>query len=111
MSKQLSLDEMLEVLIDIESPRASFFRSMLESVGGAMADEIATTLDVRHGLCSFQGVAFAGTCTPFGPSKAGQPCPPALTPYDEGEWDTDVVTWSRRRPPLDRLRTDRSGAS
>jgi hypothetical protein len=87
MTKQLAIDEMLECLLAMKHPSAAALQITLEGLGSAMAQLIAKELDVHAGPATFQGVAFAGTCAPFTPHFAGQPCPKALEPYDTLEWE------------------------
>ena len=87
MTKQLTLDEMLEVLILIKDPIAPSVKAHIESLGSAMAELIALRLDVSAGPATFQGTAFAGTCAPFTPRFPGQRCPEPLNSFDASEWD------------------------
>ena len=90
MSKQLSLDEMLECLITLDDPMAPACQSILEAVGSMMSQIISAKLKVFSGAATFEGVAFGGTCSPFFPSFNGQACPEPLSNYDDGEWDDEV---------------------
>lgn len=87
MTKLLTLDEMIEVLITIGHPAADALRTATEGLASAMAQMIARDLDVAAGAASFRGTAFAGTCASFTPRFPGQPCPEPLSRYDSGEWD------------------------
>jgi hypothetical protein len=99
MTKLLTLDEMLEVLIAIGHPAADALQTATEGLATAMAQMIARDLDVAAGAASFRGTAFAGTCAPFRPSFRGQPCPESLTHYDSGEWDEpELVLLAAQQP-------------
>jgi hypothetical protein len=87
MTKQLTLDEMLECLITINHPAARTCQAIIETIGTAMAERIAAALGVTAGHASFEGTAFAGTCAPFRPAFEGQPCPCPLSLYDPEEWE------------------------
>jgi hypothetical protein len=87
MTKLLTLDEMLEILLTLKHPAASACQIALEAIGSAMARRIARELQVDAGSATFQGTAFAGTCAAFRPSFPGQPCPPTLADYDATEWN------------------------
>jgi hypothetical protein len=89
MAKQLTLDEMLEVLILIKDPIAAHLRAHIEKLGSAMAQLIALRLDVCAGRATFQGTAFAGTCAPFTPRYPGQSCPEPLCSFDASQWDEE----------------------
>ena len=66
MAKQLTLDEMLEVLITVEHPHASGLQASLEAIAAHMADQIGQHfVGVNHSAPKFEGTAFAGTCAPF----------------------------------------------
>lgn len=87
MTKQLTLDEMLETLHALKHPTASDCQIALEAIGSAMARMIAHETRVDAGPATFQGTAFAGICASFRPSFPGQPCPPTLADYDATEWN------------------------
>jgi hypothetical protein len=87
MTKQLTLDEMLECLITINHPAARTCQAVIETIGTAMAERIATALGVTCGPAAFEGTAFAGTCAPFRPAFEGQPAPHPLSLYDPEEWE------------------------
>lgn len=89
MTKQLTLDEMLECLIALEHETGPRLQATLEAIGSLMAQMIAAKLQVAAGAATFQGTAFAGTCAPFTPRFPGQSCPDLLSRYDSGEWDHD----------------------
>jgi len=89
MTKQLNLDEMLEVCLQLNSELGDIYQKLLETIGTQMADYIAAKLDVKSDAATFQGTGFAGTCAPFWPKYPGQECPEALKPYDPQEWDDD----------------------
>ena len=86
MTKQLTLDEMLECLMTLRHPSAAKFQKMIEATADAIAHILAKELKTNTGPATFQGTALAGTCAPFRPAFKGQPCPPALSHYDPGEW-------------------------
>jgi hypothetical protein len=90
MTKQLTLDEMLDCLIAMNHPTARTCQAVVEAIGTVMADTIATALGVTAGTATFQGAALAGTCAPFRPAFPGQPCPDPLLHYDPEEWDDDT---------------------
>ena len=89
MTKQLTLDEMLEVLILMKDPIAPRLKAHIENLGSAMAELIALRLGVAAGPATFQGTAFAGTCAPFAPRFPGQRCPEPLCSFDASEWDSE----------------------
>jgi hypothetical protein len=89
MTKQLTLDEMLECLITMNHPTAPGFKAVIEATGTAIAETLATALGVKAGHATFEGVDFAGTCAPFRPAFEGQPAPHPLSLYDPEEWQTD----------------------
>lgn len=89
LAKQLTLDEMLECIIQINPELAEPYRQALEHIGDAMAYLIGSELNVLHGSAIFDGTAFGGTCCPFYPASHGQTCPAQLAPYDAQEWDTE----------------------
>lgn len=88
MTKQLTLDEMLQLACDLALPNYGELRSEVEAVGTKMAAAIAAQLDVESGAATFEGLAFAGTCAPFYARDKDQPCPPPLQDYDAEEWTT-----------------------
>ena len=92
MTKQLTLDEMLDCLITINHPTARISQAIIEATGTIMADTIATALGITAGPATFEGTAFAGTCAPFAPAFPDQPCPAPLSLYDPKEWATDDPT-------------------
>lgn len=88
MSKQLNLDEMLEIITDENWPEAAGFKAVLETVGTSMAQIIGGRLNVSASKATSEGVLFAGTCAAFGPLMPSDPIPTALEPFDEGaDWD------------------------
>ena len=78
MTKQLTLDEMVECLMTLRHPSAHKFQKVIEATANAIAQTLAAELKIR--------TALAGTCAPFRPAFKGQPCPPALSHYDPDEW-------------------------
>ncbi|WP_036263173.1 hypothetical protein [Methylocapsa aurea] len=91
MSKQLTLDEMLETIHTLKHPTAAACQIALEAIGCAMAQVIAIELGVTAGPAIYEGTAFAGTCAPFSPSFEGQKCPTPLPDYDdEAEWGENL---------------------
>lgn len=90
MAKQLSLDEMLEVLLQCDQPRGEQYLTLVETLGCMLAADVAKALRVTAGPATFQGTAFAGTCAPFFPAFEGQSVPALLATYDvDGEWEID----------------------
>ncbi|HXW72591.1 MAG TPA: hypothetical protein VEK34_14385 [Methylocella sp.] len=89
MTKQLTLDEMLECLIALRHPSANKFQKVIEATADAIAHILARELKVHAGPATFQGTGLAGTCAPFRPSFKGQPCPAPLCDYDPGEWSEE----------------------
>jgi len=89
MAKQLTLDEMLDLLTVMQHPATRSYQAVVEAIGTIMADTIAAALGVSAGAATFQGAALAGTCAPFRPAFPGQPCPSPLSDYDSEEWDDD----------------------
>jgi hypothetical protein len=89
MTKQLTLDEMIECLSSMNHPTASTCKAVVEAIGTIMADSIAAALGVTAGPATFEGTAFAGTCAPFRPAFPGQPCPSPLSDDDPEEWDDE----------------------
>lgn len=92
MTKQLNLDEMLEICLTATGPRGNSLKKVgrsaqltMESVGNMMAQCIAATFDIECGPATFEGVAFAGTCCPFYQKYPGQKTPEALKNYDPDE--------------------------
>jgi hypothetical protein len=77
---------MLECLITLNHPTAAGFQAILEAAGNAMAQLLAKELNIAAGSATFQGTAFAGTCTPFTPISEDQPCPAPICNYDQDEW-------------------------
>jgi hypothetical protein len=92
MAKQLNLDEMLEVVLQIDPQMGQQFQRILEGAGTAMAQHIGEKLGVSNGEATFQGTGFAGTCAPFGPDYYGQECPEALASYDPEGWSTEELS-------------------
>lgn len=93
MSIQLKADEMLDALITLNHPRASDYQSILCAVSTAMANDLGTTLGCWSGPATFQGMAFAGLCAPFGPTYHRQPCPEVLAALDPGgdqDWQEEA---------------------
>jgi hypothetical protein len=88
MAKQLTIDEMLSVLKEIDHRSYEHHKEAIEAIGSLMAIDIARALHVTTGPATFQGVALAGTCAPFEPSHSGQVCPDPLSKYDPSEWGT-----------------------
>lgn len=88
MTKQLNIDEMLQLACDLGLPNYVALRSGVEAIGTKMAEAIATQLEVESGTATFEGLAFAGTCAPFYARDKDQPCPPPLQDYDTEEWST-----------------------
>jgi len=84
MTKQLTVDEMLEILISTNHPAANGFKAIIEAAGTAMADTIAKTLGVTAGPATFQGTAFAGTCAPFKPAYPKPAMPASACPLRLG---------------------------
>lgn len=89
MTKQLSIDEMLDVLEEIGHPAFSVLKSMVESIADQCASAISESLNVRCGKAQFEGTAFAGTCVPFWAGFPGQPCPEPMLFHDETEWSDE----------------------
>ncbi|MGB5083327.1 MAG: hypothetical protein WBO09_01705 [Methylocystis silviterrae] len=89
MTKQLTIDEMLECLIDLQHEAAPTLQAAIEAIGSTMAQLIAAKLNVVAGAATFEGTAFAGACAPFTPRFPDQPCPDPLSRYDSCEWDED----------------------
>ncbi len=83
MSKQLTNDEMIGVLLEIDPDWGKHFRTISEESGSVMARLIALNLSVTADVATYDlGI----TAAPFGPAYAGQPCPDALLKYDPNGW-------------------------
>jgi hypothetical protein len=89
MAKQLTLDEMLDLLTVTQHLATRSYQAVVEAIGTIMADTIAAALGVTAGAATFQGAFLAGTCAPFRPAFPGQHCPSPLSDYDSEEWDDD----------------------
>jgi uncharacterized protein with GYD domain len=86
MSAQLTLDEMLQCLKDLDDPRAQEFRTILESVGTLMAQTLAEKLGVVALPANSEGPDLAGTCAGFRAAFEGQDCPAVLAAFDPDGW-------------------------
>jgi hypothetical protein len=89
MAKELTLDDMIDLLTVRQHPAARSCQAVVEAIGTIMADTIAAALGVTSGAAEFQGALLAGTCAPFRPAFPGQPCPSPLSDYDPEEWDDE----------------------
>jgi hypothetical protein len=88
MTKLLTADEMLDVLLHIKHPKFNLLKAKMEQLADEIGELIAVSLDVDCGPASFEGSAFAGTCVPFLAKRVGQPCPEPLLQFDQTEWCT-----------------------
>lgn len=75
MSYQLKIDKVLEALVASDHPQAPQFVSAIEEATLAAAKALAEHLGIMAGDTTFDGMAFAGTCTPFFAIYRGQPLP------------------------------------
>lgn len=92
MGRVLTLDEMLEIVTELNPDKGSQFQSALELIGTTMAELIGQTLKIRHTDATFEGTAFAGTCSSFSPRTKRQPLPEALEFYDQGgDWEYEGI--------------------
>lgn len=88
MSKQLTIDRMLEAALDSEMPGTAQFIEQAENLATILARNLATHLDVETQAAIWQGRAFGGTCARFGPTKPSQPCPDVIHAGDvTGDWE------------------------
>lgn len=87
MAKLLTLDEMLEAGRLSNLPGIEDTIKCFECLASIVAAELADHLDVETGPATFAGLALAGTCAPFYPKHASQPCPPPLDQFDPTEWE------------------------
>ena len=87
MTKQLNIDEMLDVLSDLGHPAYSALRGMVEAAADQCAEAIKEVVPgIETGKASFEGTAFAGTCVAFWSATPKQPCPLVLRDFDSMEW-------------------------
>ena len=93
MTYQLSIDQMLDVLNEIDptgnNTDFKLFRDMVETVATNLARAVAYRLGIECGEASFEGVAFAGTCVPFYPKAPDQALPEVFVMLDfdrASEW-------------------------
>lgn len=94
MSIQLNFMEMLDALDELESPAAASFKKTAEGLASAMALEIARLTETKTDEAIHEGMAFAGLCAPFNPTKAYQAPPQVLTQFDPGgveDWIEDAA--------------------
>lgn len=99
MAKILTLDEMLQVLINMGDPSAQAFKESLEATGTLMAQVIGERAGVAWRPAAFESVDLAGTCSCFGPAMADEPVPAALEPFDRGgDWEVMTREGVDRRP-------------
>lgn len=90
MTKQLTLDEMLDCIEMIgDNELAAVFARQLEAIGDHMANHLAARLKVDCGSTSREESAFAGTCCAFFPAAPGDPCPEPLVHFDSSQWEDD----------------------
>ena len=88
MAKQITLDEMAEILTRLEHPAAETFKLQLLDLGTAMAELIAEALDLD---CNGASTEDCLTAAPFWAGHPGQPMPSVLEDFDpEGtdDWST-----------------------
>lgn len=101
MTYQLKIDEMLEAFADLkgfDNPDFIAHKQLIEAAATRLADDLAKRLGVNNGPATFEGLGFAGTCAPFWPKSAEQPCPEVIAEYDapvEDNWyDCDTLPTS-----------------
>jgi hypothetical protein len=88
MTKDLSIDRMLEAALDSDMPGLAQFVEMAESFATMLAKNLATHLDIEAQDAIWQGLAFGGLCARFGPTRPNQRCPAAIGDQDsEGGWE------------------------
>jgi hypothetical protein len=90
VSKQLSIDEMLDAMHELGLDSVTGFENQVEQLASTMAETLADALDINCGEATYQGTAFAGTCAPFWPKRADQPVPECIEHFDVGaDWEAD----------------------
>lgn len=83
MSMQLTIDQMLELLTDLDPEEGARMQVVIEQAGTFMAKTIAKKLGCAAGRASFEGIGVYLTCAPFWASSPGQVCPDILAEFDD----------------------------
>jgi hypothetical protein len=83
--KQLNLNQMLELALASQMPRANDYIVAVETVADGLAHALARHLKIRTKRSTYAGIAFGGVITSFHASKSGQECPELLTRF-RGQW-------------------------
>ena len=88
MSKQLSIDDMLEAARDSNLPLRDQFTDMAVSFADLLGEALARHLNIDVGCASADEKAFGGVLVPFWPKDFGDPCPDVIHEGDKsGDWE------------------------
>ena len=87
MSIHLTIDEMLDILLEAEHPLYPRMKRETENLATLLAERVAESVPEIElvSAATYERSAFGGTCAPFLP-KAKGPYPQALLGFEEQYW-------------------------
>ena len=97
MTKYLTIDDMLDALVDEQSLEAPILIKLAETVANVIAEALNRRLSVKIGDAEFAPRP-GRLCVSFAPFKPDQPCPETLKQYDPGNGKDDD-NWTEPAEP------------